>query len=100
MASGECVFTLFDEGQTREVNDMISEIEKQDADDITINLLKAVVLQSKKMNHEAIDYYQKILARKPDEPVILKAVAKLYGDIGDVENANRYLSKANELIEQ
>lgn len=100
LARGECIFTLYDEAQIDEMNDLIGEIEGPPADEVTVWLLKAVTFQSYKMNHEAIRCYQEILSRDPGQPLILKAVAKLYNDIGDVRSADIYLSKADEMTGQ
>ncbi len=99
LAEGECIFTLLSEEFIEEINNLTREIERQDADAMTLNLLKALAFQSYKLNCEAIMNYQKVLALNPNQPIILKAIAQLYSDIGDIDNANVYFSKLKILTE-
>jgi tetratricopeptide (TPR) repeat protein len=63
-------------------------------DDVGLALVLAPLLEQASAPHDALNYYQKVLARQPDNQQALEAAGRLEYGFGDFEEARRLLEQA------
>jgi predicted Zn-dependent protease len=64
-------------------------------DDPDLALTLAPLLEQAGAPHDALNYYQKVLAREPNNPQALEAAGRLEYGFGNFEEAHRLLERAN-----
>jgi tetratricopeptide (TPR) repeat protein len=63
-------------------------------DDVGLALTLAPLLEQAGAPHDALNYYQKVLAREPNNQTALEAAGRLEYEFGDFEEAHRLLERA------
>jgi tetratricopeptide (TPR) repeat protein len=63
-------------------------------DDISLALVLAPLLEQADAPHDALNYYEKVLAREPDNQKALEAAGRLQYGFGNFEEAHRLLEQA------
>jgi len=64
-------------------------------DDLALALTLGQLLEQANAPHDALNYYQKVLAREPNNPTALKAAGRLEYGSGNFEEAHRLLEQAS-----
>jgi tetratricopeptide (TPR) repeat protein len=65
-------------------------------DDLGLALTLAPLLEEAGAPHDALNYYQKVLAREPNNPQALEAAGRLEYGFGNFEEAHRLLERAKQ----
>jgi tetratricopeptide (TPR) repeat protein len=63
-------------------------------DDVSLSLTLAQLLEQARAPYDALNYYQKVLAREPNNPQALEAAGRLEYGFGNFEEAHRLLERA------
>ncbi|HTC75449.1 MAG TPA: tetratricopeptide repeat protein [Edaphobacter sp.] len=65
-------------------------------DDVSLALTLAQLLEQASAPHDALNYYQKVLTREPDNQQALEAAGRLEYGFGHLEEAHRLLERAKQ----
>jgi len=68
-------------------------------DDVSLSLTLAQLLEQASAPYDAQNYYQKVLAREPNNPQALEAAGRLEYGFGYFEEAHRLLERAKDELE-
>lgn len=91
-------FSILDSLSIHKIHVAIENINRQEIDDFTFHLLKAVFLRKKSLRIMAIESYNKLLALNPSAPVLYKGLAELYYAVGLQKLGDAYLNLSKQKI--
>lgn len=98
LCTATCSIDIFDSTAIYGLRKISDNIGQQKPDYFTLHLLKAVLFKTNGLMLMAMDSYNKLIAVKPDEPVLYKAIAEIYYELGIPELGDAFLNLSKTAI--